>query len=1223
MNAIIQAPLRGEIIEPGQGITLVLALHPLTLDYETIVAPAGLTILDLVDLGKARGTTRLKSRVVASIEGHLILEAYWSRIRPKPGTTVLLRAVAEFGGDNSLLRTLLTIAVIGASLFLAPVLAPIIGLSAGLIGAAITVGGQLLINALFPISQSQLANNNASQTYSISGGQNSADPFGVIPSVLGKNRVYPKLGARTYTETIGADQYLRMLFVWGYGPLDVSALKIGETLLSAFADVQVETRQGYLTDTAVTLYPNEVIQLDLSVVLTAAAGWQVRTTATAVDEISLDVVAPGGVVLVDSSGTSQNYTVSIRAEYSPTGAGTWALLGTLDLTARSTDAIRTGLRIHVANGQYDVRVMKTSTDYTGAAHVQEQTIWSALRSFRNTPPISFSKPLAITALRIRATSQLNGTIDQLNGICQSKVVSWNGSTWVADTISNNPADLFRAVLQGQANAKPQPDSKVDLVTLGVWGAYCTANGFTFDMVRDFAASVYDTLSAIAMAGRAAVIFRDGQWSVVWDDPNAPIVQHFTPRNSKGFSGTRSYPTTPHAFRARFVNQAIGYVQDERIVYDDGYTAANATLFEQIEFPGQTNPNNVWRHGRFHIAQARLRPEIYTLNVDIEHIVATRGDRVRVTHDVPEWGLASGRVKSVAGQVLTLDEPVNMVTGTAYTIRFRLADGSSLLRNVVENDGQNFVITLAPGDANQSVPGAGDLFLFGQINAESVVLRIRSITPGDHLTAKVTLVDDAPAISSADTGAIPAFNSQITVPPDPFTAAPVNLSIREAFAGVAGETANGVYLIWETVAGEYPTGFETQDRDDGGDGLWKDGQTILPPTKTAFFANRLTGSWSYRVRAVFASGTFSNWAELTGQVLIGIGSIPLSDVNNLRMTYVDNTSALTWDEVIDFRPIRYEIRKGDTWQSALVIGDQAHPPFVTFGDANYWVAAVTRPLPGVTTYSTHPVTLAVAGSVLVDNVIASHDEPGTGWSGGISGPGIIASGLFETTAANVLAYYEVPASHVFDTGFARPTRLNATWKARGVPVAQNELADSNILINPDVLAAASARFIDSWVEVATSQTGSSDVFAPSDVFAAPDVFSGTIAFGAWTKFAPGVYVGRFFKFRLVLISNDPSIIAAAVSFTVTADVPDRVDHVTNHALAAGGETFTFSPDGSLTAVPFIGGPGSATVPAVQVTWNESAGDQLSITGLTLAQVTIQILNGGVGVARTITAFFQGW
>jgi hypothetical protein len=62
-------------------------------------------------------------------------------------------------------------------------------------------------------------------------------------------------------------------------------------------------------------------------------------------------------------------------------------------------------------------------------------------------------------------------------------------------------------------------------------------------------------------------------------------------------------------------------QDERIVYDDGYDASNATLFEGIQFPGVTDPDLIWKHGRFHIAQARLRPEKITLSVGWENLSA--------------------------------------------------------------------------------------------------------------------------------------------------------------------------------------------------------------------------------------------------------------------------------------------------------------------------------------------------------------------------------------------------------------------------------------------------------------------------------------------------------------------------------------------------------------------------------------------------------------------------
>jgi len=72
---------------------------------------------------------------------------------------------------------------------------------------------------------------------------------------------------------------------------------------------------------------------------------------------------------------------------------------------------------------------------------------------------------------------------------------------------------------------------------------------------------------------------------------------------------------PHAFRIKFKNEDNGYDDDERIVYDDGYTSENATLFESIEFPGITDPDLIWKFGRFHIAQARLRPEVYSLYMD--------------------------------------------------------------------------------------------------------------------------------------------------------------------------------------------------------------------------------------------------------------------------------------------------------------------------------------------------------------------------------------------------------------------------------------------------------------------------------------------------------------------------------------------------------------------------------------------------------------------------------
>ena len=135
----------------------------------------------------------------------------------------------------------------------------------------------------------------------------------------------PPMGALPYTETVGGDQYLRLLFVWGYGPLHISDLKIGETPLSDFEGVEIETREGYDDDDPITLYSNVVVQNDLSVSLTQAGGYTTRTTEIDADEISVDITLPRGLVEFAANGAKTETDVQIEVQYSPTGMNQWSV----------------------------------------------------------------------------------------------------------------------------------------------------------------------------------------------------------------------------------------------------------------------------------------------------------------------------------------------------------------------------------------------------------------------------------------------------------------------------------------------------------------------------------------------------------------------------------------------------------------------------------------------------------------------------------------------------------------------------------------------------------------------------------------------------------------------------------------------------------------------------------------------------------------------------------
>jgi hypothetical protein len=287
------------------------------------------------------------------------------------------------------------------------------------IGLAITVAGTMAVNALFPVSKNNTAgltpldfvndngvstvDNTRSPTYSIGGGRNEARPYGTLPVLLGTHRISPALGAKTYTESVGDEQYLRMLFVWGYGPMVISDLKIGETPISNFEGIEIETWEQHNSET-LRLFPAQVFEEPLSVEMTGQTAWVMRTTAADIDEISVDVVFTGGLYRFErETGARLAYTVTIGVQYSPAGQNNWSTLANIAVTSDSLAALRRTATIAVPRGQYDVRMLGQAV-YSGPDTVQENVTWSAIRGIRKDLPIRSGAPVTLSVMRIKAGS---------------------------------------------------------------------------------------------------------------------------------------------------------------------------------------------------------------------------------------------------------------------------------------------------------------------------------------------------------------------------------------------------------------------------------------------------------------------------------------------------------------------------------------------------------------------------------------------------------------------------------------------------------------------------------------------------------------------------------------------------------------------------------------------------------------------------------------------------
>jgi len=1192
-------------------VDVYLRRSPLREQREHFEVPACLTIDEIIS---SCGLEPV--RLYVTIGGHAIEPKNWARVRVKPGVSVTIVKVPGKGALRAIAGLVVALAAAVFAPWLAGALLPGLAgttagaIATGLIGAGISLAGTLAINALFPVAKpSSLPN--TTTLYSIGGAQNQAAQYGAIPEIFGTHRISPPYAAGAYTELVGDDQYLRMLFVVGYGPIAISDLKIGETDISKFEDVRYEIIEDH-TVTPVTLYTKPVYQEDVSVELDGPTGWVQRTTADNVDEISVDVGAPNGIYrLKAKDGSRVNYTVTVDVQYKLSSASTWIALGTFDLTANSPQAIRRTLSKAVARGKYDVRLSKSSPDYSGKDNVAETVYWTAVRGRRNEPVISFTKPLTLIAMRIRATGQLNGTVNTLNCIASPKIRAWNGTTWSSGQVTRNPADHFRQVLQGNGNARPVDGASIDLDSLQEWHDYCAAKGFTFDLVANDQKSVYDRLTEIAAAGRAAVSFRDGRWGVVWDIADSPIVQHFSPRNSANFSSTRAYGDMPHGFRVSFINRDNGYLNDERVVYDDGYTEANATKFEGLDFSGVTDKDLIWKHGRYHLAQLRLQRETYSLDTDFENLVCTRGDRVRVNHDVVLWGAGSARVRSVTSSPdgVVLDDTLRMEAGKTYSMRFRLNDGSTLVRQVTGVDGEfrSFFFS----DAGE-LPATGDLALFGENGFESVVLRVKSISARQDLSARIELVDDAPAILTADTGTIPEFETGIAPVPDYRASAPTGFSYLETVWTTSPATS-AIDLAWQAPDAGAAASYIVQYRANG-DSQWITTSSVSAPAIR--LVDLATGVYDVRIRAVFANGELSGF--LTASFVCAIFASNPADVEDFRVAISGDVAMLQWTLQVDQALSHCEIRfspavTGATWQTASqlrtnVVGSQAQVPAMV---GTYLIKAVNYA--GLMSDNAALVVSTVNPLTAFNAVEALQEDPGfTG-----SKTNVVAAGgaLRLDTASDIfelvdwfsvddfflsIGGFQAEGTYEFadivDLGAVYTSRVSASLSAFGEVASLDLFTRSDWFGVPEYFGLASDSLWNVRVEVSLTN----------------DNPAGSPTWTDWAELTTADVSARAYRFRARLLSLQFDVTPVVEALSVTVDMPDRVIAENDLLVTTSGRTINFSPSYHVLS-------------GVAITaQNMQTGDYYQITGKTASGFTIIFRNAsGSPVARTFDYVAKGY
>jgi len=1162
--------------------SLAAAFDPFTSERLFVDLPVGMTVEQIVM--RFVPTPEYREFCHITISGMPIPREHWRVVRPKVGADVVLNvfpegpAIALVGAVAGTLAAEAAVGYLIAAevLVKGALLTKVVGaVISGVVTMAVSAIGGALFGPSAPSNafdgRSGTRSEQESPTFSITSARNRANRYGPIPAVLGTHKMVPPYGAAPYTEVVGDDQYLRFVVCWGYGPVDVTDIRIGNTPIANFEDVESENDFTGTLDT-LTLYPNAATQEDLSITLSDT--FQTRRTDGDVDEFGITITWPAGLVKFEGANR-QNTSVLVTAEYQEVGAMSWTSWFSTTYTDNTAEVKRIAVRnTSISRGTYDIRIKVENQ--SNDSLTRDETVWSALRSFTNEDPIQLSG-IAKSAYRIRASDQLNGVVDQLNGVVSMKIPTWTGSGWTVSTsATSNPAAILRYILTGAPNAKALTSAQVDDDNLGEFYEFCEAKGFKYDGVIDYRASVRQLMQDVASAGRASPRLMDNKWGVIIDTTRSTVVQHFTPRNSRDFSASIQFPEVPQALRVRFLNADKGYREDERTVFDDGYDENNATVYEVLQLAGQTDADNVYKLARYYLAGIRLRPEAFTFDVDFENLIATRGDLIRLNHDVPKIGLGFGRLTAVSGNDITLDEPVTMVISTDYSIRVRKSDGTTSVQTVTNAPGTQSTITVA--DATGMA--VGDLFQFGETDQESLELVVTDIEPGDDLTATVKAVPYSPDIFDAD-ATIPAYTSLLSEPVSSSLIGPpapvitdvisdedalrrsadggIQIGIEVYFQpGAAGDPLNG-----ETTRTEE---FRARFRPTNSTSRWVYTPKVQNDARSFYLTPVEQGQgYDIEVQAIDRFGNVSNSTKVSDHIVIGASSPP-APLDTFTMNTVGPHSYLEWTYTPAVDVTRYEIRYHASqditdWSRMVPIASdvprQARSYTIPTRNGTYAIKAVD--------YLGNKSTAALYINASLEdpddvNVIVTETEDPlfTGTKTNVS----LNGSELQLASAGVMADWTTLAAVTTLTyGTGQGFETEGFYE-----FGENDLSEVyTSRVTADVNAGVSSllNLMGSWdtlAEVATlAGAGSTDnAFVELQVnYSIAD--SATPSYEGWRPFAVGDYTARHLKFRARLATANAGVSPTIDGLSVTIDMPDRVASGEDLTSGAGTYSVAFSPD----------------------------------------------------------------
>jgi hypothetical protein len=370
------------------------------------------------------------------------------------------------------------------------------------------------------------------------------------------------------------------------------------------------------------------------------------------------------------------------------------------------------------------------------------------------------------------------------------------------------------------------------------------------------------------------------------------------------------------------------------------------------------------------------------------------------------------------------------------------------------------------------------------------------------------------------------------------------------------------------------------------------------------------SYDVRARSINVFGAASPWSARSWQVLGG--SAPPGDIEQVNASVQGGTLYLEWSAAsgaISHYRVRWSpLTTSALWSSAVDVAPRVTNVRAALParQGSYLIRAID----GLGRESANAIVyenkVADSSGSLISTLTEHPAFAGVKTNASVNGSNqlIIASlSAFDAQSGN----FDTPAGN-FDTA-AGGTAAMGVYECASV-----------IDLGARFVARVTARVQASVIDLVTDVDGAPGAFdtreglfegtAPSAVDVVVDVAttdsnpSGSPVWSRWQPVAVSDVVGRGFKFRARLLTQNPMATPALEQLVIQLELADRVAAGSNAVSATAGDTITFAP-------------AFYSTPAISVTpTNLATGDYAVITARSRTGFTVQFRNAaGTGVSRS--------